>query len=354
MPTNPTVAVAILSWNGRKFLEQFLPSVVATTYAHATHYVIDNASTDDTAVWLAEHYPQVKLVALPTNLGFAGGYNEGLKQIQADYYVLLNQDVEVTPGWLEPMVELMEQHPEAGACQPKLRAYHQKDYFEYAGAAGGFMDYLGYTFCRGRLFDVVEKDEGQYDTVIPIFWASGAAMFVRAKLYHQLGGLDADFFAHMEEIDLCWRMKNAGYSLLYTPHSLVYHVGGGSLPQGNPRKTFLNFRNNLWMMYKNLPEASFKRTLALRLMLDVIAAYRSLLTGKVGDYKAIAKAHMEFFNTLSIIRKKRVATQALSAGKTANTEGLYNKSILWQFFAKGKQKFSELGFGPQSTVDGPR
>lgn len=343
MPTNPTVAVAILSWNGRKFLEQFLPSVVATTYPHAVHYVIDNASTDDTATWLAEHYPQVKLVALKQNLGFAGGYNEGLKQIQADYYVLLNQDVEVTPSWLEPMVELMEQHPEAGACQPKLRAYHQKDHFEYAGAAGGFMDYLGYTFCRGRLFDVLEPDNGQYDTVMPIFWASGAAMFVRAKLYHQLGGLDKDFFAHMEEIDLCWRMKNAGHGLLYTPLSLVYHVGGGSLPQGNPRKTFLNFRNNLWMLYKNLPEEGFARTMIVRVILDIVAAYRSLFSGNVADFNAIAEAHAEFYTSLPTLRHKRKQLLAKNAGLTPNTEGIYRKSLLWQFFVKGKKRFSELG-----------
>lgn len=342
MPTNPTVAVAILSWNGRKFLEQFLPSVVATTYAHATHYVIDNASTDDTAAWLAVHYPQVRLVQLHQNWGFAGGYNEGLKQIEADYYVLLNQDVEVTPTWLEPMVALLEAQPGVAACQPKLRAYHQNTHFEYAGAAGGFIDWLGYTFCRGRLFDVVEVDQGQYDSSIPIFWASGAAMFLRAKLYHQLGGLDADFFAHMEEIDLCWRIHNAGYRIMYVPQAVVYHVGGGSLPQGNPRKTFLNFRNNLWMLYKNLPQQRFKRTMALRLVLDVVAAYRSLLGGNLGDFKAIARAHRDFFSSLGVLRQKRAAVQILSKGAIPNKEGLYARSILWQFFAKGKKKYSEL------------
>lgn len=331
-----------MSWNGRKFLEQFLPSVVATTYAGATHYVIDNASTDDTATWLAEHYPQVQLVQLGQNLGFAGGYNEGLKQIPADYYVLLNQDVEVTPNWLQPMVALMQQHPEAGACQPKIRDYHQKDHFEYAGAAGGYMDYLGYTFCRGRLFDVLEKDEGQYDTVAPIFWATGAALFIRAELYHQLGGLDVDFFAHMEEIDLCWRMKNAGQRILYTPGALVYHVGGGSLPQGNPRKTFLNFRNNLWMLYKNLPQSRFKRTMALRVALDVVAAYRSLFSGKLGDFKAIANAHRDFFSSLSILKQKRKALQNGLKNQVPNTEGLYPKSLIWQFFAKGKKRFADL------------
>ncbi len=342
MHTPPTVAVAILSWNGRKFLEQFLPSVVATTYPHATHYVIDNASTDDTAVWLAQHYPQIKLVQLPENYGFAGGYNEGMKQIQADYYVLLNQDVEVTPGWLEPMVALMEQHPEAGACQPKLRAYHAKDYFEYAGAAGGFIDWLGFAFCRGRLFDTVEKDEGQYDTVMPIFWASGAALFMRAELYEKLGGLDADFFAHMEEIDLCWRMKNAGYGLLYTPHSVVYHVGGGSLPQGNPRKTFLNFRNNLWMLFKNLPEQKFKRTMALRLILDAIAAIKSLVAGNLADFNAIGKAHWAFFSSLSTLREKRKTILLQRKGTTPNTQGIYTKSIVWQYFIIGKKYFGKL------------
>ena len=248
-------AVVILNWNGKHMMEKFLPSVTAHTSGDAEVIIADNGSTDDSIEFLHTHYPDLRIIQLDQNYGFAEGYNRALAQIEADYYVLLNDDVEVTPHWVEPVIEQMQQNPLTAICQPKLLMYDQRDTFEYAGAAGGFIDRYGYPFCRGRLFDVVEKDHGQYDDPCEIFWASGAAMFVRADVWHQLGGLDGDFFAHMEEIDFCWRAKNKGYRVEYCPKSAIYHVGGGTLPKSNPRKTFLNFRNNLSMLYKNLPAA---------------------------------------------------------------------------------------------------
>ena len=341
----PKVAVVILSWNGRKFLEQFLPSVVATTYANADIYVADNFSTDDSVAFVKEHFPTVNVIALPENYGFPGGYNVALREVKADYYVLLNQDVEVTPGWIEPVIALMLSKPDCGAAQPKLRAFLNKKEFEYAGGAGGYMDAFGYPFCKGRLFDVMEEDQGQYDAPAEIFWASGAAMFIKANLYHELGGLDEYFFAHMEEIDLCWRLKNAGYSIWYCPDSIVYHVGGGSLPQGNPKKTYLNFRNNLILLYKNLPVGKVWPILIARFFLDFAALLRSLVSGNSADAAAISRAHRHFVSNLSWFRKRRIADDAnlrkLSIG-AQNQKGTYKGSIVWQFFAAGKKKFSEL------------
>ena len=249
----PTIAIVILNWNGRKYLEQFLPSVLASTYAGKEIIVADNASTDDSIAFLSGYYPQVRVITLDRNYGFAGGYNQALKQVDSDYYVLLNSDVEVEPGWIEPILELMESDHSIGVCQPKIKMFANRELFEYAGAAGGWLDFLGYPFARGRVFDVCEQDRGQYDAAGPVFWASGAAMFVRAALYHRLGGLDGYFFAHQEEIDFCWRLQLADYKVYTCPQSVVYHVGGGTLPKGNERKVFLNFRNNLIMLAKNLP-----------------------------------------------------------------------------------------------------
>lgn len=341
----PKVAVVILSWNGQKFLQQFLPSVVATTYTNAEIIVADNDSTDNSVAYIKEHFPTVRIIETGGNYGFAKGYNVALSQVEADYFVLLNQDVEVTPGWIEPMIELLEAQPQVGAAQPKIRAFHDKGSFEYAGAAGGFMDHWGFMFCRGRLFDTLEEDKGQYDTTEPIFWASGAAMFIRAELYTKLGGLDAEFFAHMEEIDLCWRLKNAGYGILYCPDSLVYHVGGGSLPQGNPRKTYLNFRNNLAILAKNLPAGQLISTIVPRMFMDDAAAFKSLLDGKPADTWAVVKSHFAFYAWLPRLLRERKAIQqrqkAIAIG-SPNKRGVYKASIVKAYFLKGKKLFSQL------------
>ncbi len=246
MNKSPHVAVVILNWNGRKFLEQFLPSVLASTYTDYSVIVADNGSTDDSIAFLAANFPQVRIINNGQNFGFAKGYNEALKLVESEYYILLNSDVEVSPGWIEPMVSLLENDAQMAACQPKILSYHNKTMFEYAGAAGGWLDKYGYPFAKGRVFDICEEDKGQYDQVEPIFWASGAALFVRSTVYHQMKGFDEYFFAHQEEIDLCWRIQLAGYTVFSCPSSVVYHVGGGTLPKGNSLKTFLNFRNNLY------------------------------------------------------------------------------------------------------------
>ena len=341
----PKVAVVILSWNGRNFLEQFLPSVKASTYSNIDIYVADNCSTDDSVNFVKENFPGIKVIALQKNEGFSTGYNKALDKIHADYYVLLNQDVEVKPDWIEPVIDLMESDNTIAACQPKIRSFHNKENFEYAGAAGGFIDTFGYTFCRGRIFDTVEKDLGQYDETSEIFWASGAAMFIRAELYHDFGGLDDDFFAHMEEIDLCWRMKNAGYKIMFCPDSVVYHVGGGSLPQGNPRKTYLNFRNNLIMIIKNVPQKQVRWRVRQRLVLDHIAAYKALFGGKTSDYAAIAKAHREILFNYKKWRKKRdIATEQVEAHRIAerNKNGMFKNSIINEYFFRKKKYFSQL------------
>ena len=341
----PTVAVVILSWNGWSFLEEFLPSVLQTTYPSARIIVADNASTDGSVDLLRKHFPTVEVIALPENYGFAEGYNQALRQVEADYYVLLNQDVAVEPGWIEPVVAAMEGDTTMAAAQPKLRAFHQRDHFEYAGAAGGFMDRFAYTFCRGRIFDTLEKDEGQYDTPTDIFWASGAAMFVRAELFHQLGGLDGDFFAHMEEIDLCWRMKEAGYTIQYVPESIVYHVGGGSLPQGNPRKTFLNFRNNLVMAWKNWPGYALWWKWPLRLVLDGVAALKALAVRDFATIGAIVKAHWTIFlHPNKWLSKRKPTRQLIEQHRIGprNTKGYYKGWIVWAYFLGGKKKFSQL------------
>jgi len=341
----PSVAVVILSWNGRKFLEQFLPPLLKTSYPNVTFYVADNASTDDTVHFVSENFPSIKIIRIEKNYGFAEGYNVALRQVEADYYVLLNQDVEVTPGWMEPVIALMEKDPKIAACQPKIRAYHDKEWFEYAGAAGGFLDRHGYAFCRGRFFRTTEKDIGQYNHASEIVWGSGACLFIRSKLYHALGGLDAVFFAHFEEIDLCWRLKNAGYSIWYCPESVVYHVGGGSLPQGNPHKTYLNFRNNLNTLVKNLPSGNLFSGLFIRYMLDIISAYKLLLSGKAADYFAIVKAHWYFLTHLSdLMLKRKEVWETVERNKISspNMKGFYTGSIIADYFLRRIRKFSDL------------
>ncbi len=311
---------------------------MASTYTHKKVVVADNASTDDSVSFIQKNYPQIELLINNKNEGFAGGYNWALKQVEADYYVLLNSDVEVTPGWIEPIISLMESDNQIGACQPKLLSHQNRDEFEYAGASGGFIDGFGYPLTRGRVFDMYEKDEGQYDDVVPCFWASGAALFVRAKLYHEVGGLDAYFFAHQEEIDLCWRMQLAGYKIYVQPNSVVYHVGGGTLPKGNSRKVFLNFRNNLIMMAKNLPFGSRVRIILIRLILDGVAAMKGVLSGDVGYALAIVKAHWGFFGWVC----KAKSTHQFQKRKMKNLSGVLQKCIVADYFLRGKRKFSEI------------
>lgn len=333
----PQVAVVILNYNGRHHLAAFLPSVLASSYRDMRVIVADNASTDDSIVFLREHFPQVEILQHPVNEGFAGGYNWALKRVQSDYYVLLNSDVKVEPGWIEPIIELMEQDPQIAACQPKLRSYHSPGFFEYAGAAGGWIDSLGYPFSRGRIFDVCEADTGQYDATAPVFWASGAAMFVRAGVYHELGGFDSNFFAHQEEIDLCWRMQLAGYRIMACPQSVVFHVGAGTLPRGG-RKVYLNFRNNLIMLCKNLPWYEKTWKLPLRIFLDAVSAFKGLFGGDKAFFVAIMRAH---FALLKWIFKKRYH-RAHPRKPLSALNGVYQGSVVWQYFVKKHTAFKEI------------
>ncbi len=289
------LAVIILNWNGIKLLKELLPKVSATTVNDNVDLIVaDNGSTDGSCAWVKAHHPEVKLLEFPENYGFSGGYNRALKETEYPYTVLLNSDVETTPGWAETLLEYMEGHPAVGACQPKLRSYYNRDMFEYAGAAGGLIDALGYPYCYGRLFDCVERDNGQYDTPREVAWASGAALMVRTKLYLELGGLDVDFFAHMEEIDLCLRMRRAGYKVMAVPQAMVYHMGGASLDHSNPKKTYLNFRNNLLLLHKNLPPRKAKSLLLKRRLLDTLSWGMFLAKLKFGHANAILRAHRDF------------------------------------------------------------
>lgn len=334
---NPLVSIVILNWNGRKYLQQFLPSVLASTYQNLRIFVVDNASTDDSVAFLASHYPTVQTILLPENFGFAKGYNEGLKQINSDYYVLLNSDVEVIAGWVEPAVMLLESNKKIAACQPKLRQFEKRHMFEYAGAAGGWLDHYAYPFAKGRIFDVCEEDTGQYDQVEAIFWASGAAMFVRSEVWHKMGGFDDYFFAHQEEIDLCWRMQLAGYEIFSCPQSIVFHLGGGTLPKGNSMKVFLNFRNNLVMMAKNMKTAEAVWKISLRFLLDAVSAIKSLLSGEGTYFLAVIRAHFAFLYWLFFVRKIR----SVYPDKVP-LHGWLRKSIVWNHFALGKRRFSEI------------
>lgn len=334
----PLVSVVILNWNGRTFLEKFLPSVTASTYPNIRIIVGDNASTDDSISFLQTNYPQVEIIINKENEGFAKGYNTVLAQVQSDYYVLLNSDVEVTPNWIEPIIDMMESDTTIGACQPKLLSYNNKEEFEYAGASGGWLDNLGYPFSRGRIFDIVEKDEGQYEAVEACFWASGAAMFVRAELFHATGGFDEYFFAHQEEIDFCWRLQLAGYKVYAVPQSVIYHVGGGTLPKGNSQKVFLNFRNNLIMLAKNVPLYKGVLKVPFRMLLDATAAWKGLATGSPGYFWSIAMAHLHFFRWIFAAKRKAV----FPIKKHKNVTGWYRGSVVWQHFVKGKTRFSEI------------
>ncbi|TGE26111.1 glycosyltransferase family 2 protein [Hymenobacter aquaticus] len=335
--------MVILNWNGQKLLEQFLPAVLA--YSDGARIIVaDNASSDESVAWLRRKFADVEIIQNPENLGFCAGYNLALQQVQATYYMLLNSDVEVTPGWLRPMRELLEAQPQVAACQPKIRQYSpdatQRQQFEYAGAGGGYLDRLGYPFCRGRLFDTLEADQGQYDDPRPVAWATGACMLVRAEAWHRLGGLEATFFAHMEEIDLCWRLWNAGQQVWYHGGSTVFHVGGGTLHKSNPRKTYLNFRNGLALVYKNVADPELTEIMATRLVLDWVAALRFLLQGNTGDCKAIVRAHRDFFRQLSYWKQKR--QQSPRKLRTAERPGVYQGSLVWAYFAQEIRAFSQL------------
>ena len=324
-------AVVILNWNGLKMLQAYLPVLTErTTGCGAFIVVADNGSTDGSVAWLHEHHPDVRTLCFDRNYGFTGGYNRALREIDADYYVLLNSDIEVGRDWLEPLVNFMEEHPEAGICQPKLRSVAEPDRFEYAGAAGGFIDRYGYPFCRGRILSNLEKDTGQYDDPVECFWATGACMVVRSALYHHLGGLDEAFFAHMEEIDFCWRAKLLGYQVWCVPASTVWHVGGGTLPNNSPQKLYFNYRNNLLMLYKNLPERIRRRRIFIRMCLDGMSAAVYLATGKAAYCKAVWKAHRDY-------RRMRRDEDPSPFEEERNHIGLYDKSIVRKFFLSGKK-----------------
>ena len=330
------VAVVILNYNGCHYLRQFLDILIAYT-SEAQIVVIDNASVDDSVDFL-KTYSRVQYIQLDRNYGFCGGYNRGLKQVQAKYYVLLNSDVEVTPNWLEPPLATLKQNVNIAVCQPKIRSYHQRSYFEYAGAAGGYLDYFGFPFAKGRVLKHLERDEGQYEFINPIFWASGACFFIKAELYHRLGGFDDDFFAHMEEIDLCWRLQTAGYQIYYNPKSVVYHLGGGTLNTTNPRKTYFNCRNNLLLLVKNRPFQDLIWLIPLRLSLDAPLALLFLFKLKPDHFFAILKAHFSFYRWAPAILQKRS-----SKFKPFNRlKGIYKGSILWAYFVKGYKTFKHL------------
>lgn len=334
----PKIAVVLLNWNGKHFLQQFLPSVLLSDYPNYEVIIVDNGSSDGSVEFVHAHYPAIRLIRFEQNMGFARGYNEALKQVESDYYVLLNSDVEVTKNWLEPMVRLLESDPSIAACQPKLLSFNNKKLFEYAGAAGGWLDKYGYPFAKGRIFDICEEDHGQYDQTEPIFWASGAALFIRARVFHEVKGFDEYFFAHQEEIDLCWRIQLAGHKIYSCPASVVYHVGGGTLPRGNTKKTYLNFRNNKIMLSKNLPLSKRIWVMSARNVLDAVSAFKGLLTGDGGYFVAILRAHLAFAKWWWLYRSKSL----MPPTKKGHLSGHLQKNIAWLHFVKKQKTFSEI------------
>jgi GT2 family glycosyltransferase len=338
------VAVVILNWNGKKLMEQFLQQVIDYS-PQAEIIVADNASTDDSVDFLKTNFPDVRIIQLPVNYGFAGGYNKALEQVNADYYMLLNSDVQVTEGWLVPLTEFLDRHPETAACQPKIKSYSDKHLFEHAGAAGGFIDFLGYPFCRGRIFNQLEEDRHQYDSVTEVFWATGACMLIRSEVFRKLHGFDERFFAHMEEIDLCWRIQRAGYKIHCIPSSVVFHVGGGTLPKKNPRKTYYNFRNNLMMLHNNLPSSTVFPVIFFRLFLDGIAALKFLFEGDVMDCISVLKSHYYFHTRVLLTGGKRRELKRELPFRKINV--IYRKSLVWNYFIRKKKFFSLLNFKPE-------
>ena len=318
-------------------LEEFLPFIFSSTYDNYSVIIADNGSTDNSTLFLQEFYPQIQIINNNVNKGFATGYNDALKLVTSDYYVLLNNDVEVQPGWIEPIIQLMENDTSIAACQPKVLSYLDKATFEYAGACGGWLDAYGYPFARGRVFDICETDTGQYDSVQQIFWATGACLFIRSAAFHSAGGFDEYFFAHQEEIDLCWRLQLAGYKIFVQPRSVVYHIGGGTLPVGDKRKVYLNFRNNLVMITKNLPAAQAIWKIPFRIGLNKIFALKALFTGNGAAFIAVFKAHLHYLRWLFFGKNK-----SIPGNKTAKLNGQYNGLVIWQYFVNKKRTFSEI------------
>ncbi len=340
------IAIVILNWNGKKLFPNFLPSVIENSKSKNIEIIVaDNGSTDDSISYLEQNFPSIKIIDLKENFGFAEGYNQALKQVDAKYFVLLNSDVKVAKNWIEPCIKQFESDEKIAAVQPKILSYNNPESFEYAGAAGGFIDKYGYPFCRGRILNHLEKDENQYNQPTQIFWATGAAMFVRAEAFKTAGGLDGDFFAHMEEIDLCWRLKSRGLKIVYEPKSVVYHLGGGTLSYDSPQKVYLNFRNNLYMLFKNLPKKQFKRIFITRMILDGVAAVKFLAGLNFSGFGAVAKAHVSFYKNLSKLKQKRKEIQKHVIVKTHSE--MCKKSIMWKFFIQKKEKFSDLHFNPE-------
>ncbi|WP_159520937.1 glycosyltransferase family 2 protein [Sunxiuqinia indica] len=338
---SPKVAIVILNWNGKKLLKQYLPSVIENSQDEGVEIIIaDNNSDDDSINFLESNYPKLRIIHLIENHGFAKGYNLALKDIEADYYILLNSDVEVTPDWVNPLIQPMEEDDSVAAVQPKVLSWNKKDEFEYAGAAGGFIDKLGFPFCRGRILNVMEKDEGQFDQVCNIFWATGACMAVRASYFHKAGGFDSDFWAHMEEIDICWRLKNMGFQIQYTPFSKVYHLGGGTLSYDNPKKLFLNFRNSLWLLYKNLPRRKFYKVIVVRMLLDGAAAFKLLSEGNAKGFFSVFQAHAAFYRSHKKLRQKRIQLKNIATPQWHDE--ILVKSIIWKFYLEGKRTFREV------------
>lgn len=334
-------AVVILNWNGEKYLQQFLPFLLKYTISPDVEIIVaDNASSDNSMAILKAEYPEVKRILLDINYGFAGGYNKALLQVEADYYVLLNSDVEVTENWLNPLLAYMDDNLQVVACQPKVLSYYKQHEFEHAGAAGGFIDHMGFPFCRGRVFGVAEADKGQYDEIVDIFWATGACLMVRAEQFWKVGGLDEDFFAHMEEIDLCWRFKSRGYKISCIPQSVVYHIGGGTLNVESPRKTYLNFRNNLLMLHKNLPNNLLDKTMKWRFFLDYLAAFQLFITGKPKNALSVLKARKDFKKMQPNFDSKR--KENILYTTSDNKDAIFQKSIIWQYYAKGKKTYHSL------------
>jgi len=340
--TSSKLAIVVLSYNGKDLLEKFLPPIISSQTSYSQVYVVDNASTDGTYEFLQARFPEINIIRLPVNKGFTNGYVESLPFIDAEYYVLISSDVEVTPGWIEPIIDLMDSDASIGVCQPKIKSYNQKTHYEYSGASGAYIDKYGYPFCRGRIFFTVEEDKGQYDDIREVFWCSGACMFIRSKVYHEIGGFDNEYYAHMEDIDLSWRVKNAGHRVMVCPQAVVYHVGGHIISYGSPAKVFRNYKNGLIMMIKNMPDRGFWRRLIFRIILDNVAAIRALLNGNTKEYKAILKAHIQFYlGFRHWMAKRRLAKPAVV---NRNTVGVYNGSVVKDYFISKKDVFGKLGW----------
>lgn len=332
------IAVVILNWNGHKLLDQFLPSVVAFSQ-EATVYMIDNGSTDDSVEFVQTNFPSIKIITLKENNGFCQGYNLGLEKVEADYYVLLNSDVEVTENWLQGPISLLKENSNIAACQPKIKSFANKKMFEYAGAGGGYLDHFGFPFCRGRLFDTLEEDKGQYNHNAPIHWASGASLFIKSSIFHELNGFDTSFFAHMEEIDLCWRINNIGKEIWYCSDSEIYHVGGGTLQASNPQKTYYNFRNGLALLYKNTPKGKLFKIIFTRLILDGVAGIYFLFQGNPRHTLAVFNAHIAFYSSISKWKKVRKQTVRKRQPKI-----ILQHSIVYDYFIKGLKTFDRITF----------